>query len=99
MKTPITKLLSLAASAALTFAGADAVADEGVLPPGSCIYSGDTNRTCTASVHLKKDVDFAANAWAWVDDLPLDAFAYLTALQTLQRFRSNDPSGLRLIVR
>ena len=98
MKRPLVKMRLFAAYAALTVAAA-AVAAEGDLPPGSCIYSGDTNRSCTASAHLAKDIDFTAAAAAWVDDRPLDAFAFLKALQILPRFRSDEPSGLFFIVR
>ena len=98
MKKTLKKMRLFAACAAMTAAAA-AVAAEVDPPPGSCIYSGDTNRSCTASAHLAKDIDFTAAVAAWVDDQPLDAFAFLKALQVLPRFRSDEPKGLFLIVR
>lgn len=98
MKRPLVKMRLFAVCAAL-IAAAAAVAAEGDLRPGSCIYSGDTNRSCTASAHLAKDIDFTAAVAAWVDDRPLDAFAFLKELQVLPSFRSDEPKGLFLIVR
>ena len=72
---------------------ASPASDTDVLPEGSCIYSGNTNRTYTAVAYGVDDVDFSAYAVAWVDDTPLDAFAYFKAVSPLLRFSSFAPLG------
>ena len=100
MKRDGTRIRSIAAGAALLllFITGSATGDD-VLPAGSCIYSGNTHRTCTTSAHLVQSVDFFESALDWVDDVPLDSFAALNVSSILQKFRSDAPHGLSIIIR
>ena len=100
MKRDGTRIRSIAAGAALLllFITGPATGDD-VLPAGSCIYSGNTHRTCTTSVHLVQSVDFFVSTRGWVDDVPLDSFAALDMSSILQKFRSDVPHGLSIIFR
>lgn len=94
------KVKSIAVGAALVLAPiANPLLGEEGLPEGSCIYSGDISRVCTAAAYQIQDVDFFESSFACVDDLPLDAFAYAWTMNVLQMFRSDPPRGMMIIFR
>lgn len=100
MKGKVMKVKSIAIGAALILASmADPLLGEEGLPEGSCIYSGDTSRVCTAVAYQVQDLDFFESSFAGVDDLPLDSFAFAWTMNVLQKFRSDPPRGMTISFR
>ena len=94
------KVTTIAACAAFILASmANPLFGEGVLPDGSCIYSGDTSRICTAVAYQVQDLDFFETSSVWVDNLPFDSFAFAWLADVLQDFRTNPPRGMSISFR